>query len=171
MRENCDFYLVTEALYKYAESTYGLRGRPAIRYAIEQADGETCVELYLKPVNVLPVPSSTFKITEPKQLLISRTATLKDLKQKLLRSLNTILYEQGNKSTTVSKVRLWKIATPADDLENRQKNYSRIEVDGELLDDDSMVVDDLPIAVGEVLIAELPHKGEWVFNKKKVTAI
>ena len=119
LRENDDFLLVTEEVFKYAESVYGLRGRPVIRYGIEQADGETCVELYLKSLNILPVPSSIFKITEAKSLLISRAATLSNLKQKLLRSLNTLLYEQGNKSTTFNKVRLWKISGDIESLEKR----------------------------------------------------
>jgi hypothetical protein len=107
------------------------------RYGVVGESGETCVELYLRKVQFIPVPMSSFRCTETKTLLISRTATVKELTSKVLRILNQILYKNGNKSV-ISKARLW--AYTADnqpeikDLEKRQKNFASIEVAGLRID-------------------------------------
>ena len=50
LREGEDFMLVTQEVFSFAEKEYGIKGRPIERYGIKQADGETCVELYLKKI-------------------------------------------------------------------------------------------------------------------------
>ena len=84
--------LVTPEVFSFAEKEYCIKGRPVERYGIKQADGETCVELYLKKIQIIPVPSTVFKIDIPKSILISRTASVKDLTSKILRVLNATLY-------------------------------------------------------------------------------
>ena len=50
LREGEDFMLVTQEVFSFAEKEYGIKGRPVECYGIKQADGETCVELYLKKI-------------------------------------------------------------------------------------------------------------------------
>lgn len=76
-----DFFLVTPEVYEYANNLYGSSSAPIYRYGIQQADGETCIELYLKAVQVYPVPSTPFNYGQvPKTLIISRAAKIEDLK-------------------------------------------------------------------------------------------
>jgi hypothetical protein len=88
LREGDDFFLVTPGMFDYAQKIYGIQGRPVERYGITQADGETCVELYLKKLEVCPVPTGIFTLDGPRSILISRNATVKSLKDKVLRILN-----------------------------------------------------------------------------------
>jgi len=157
LREGEDFMLVTPEVFHFAEKEYGMKGRPIERYGIKQADGETCVELYLKKIQIIPVPNTVFKIDIPKSILISRTASVKDLNSKILRALNAALYALGNKILTYQKVKLWKyLNNNVDDilaLEKRQKNYTTVEIDALLIEDE--IVDDMAIAAEDIVVVEL----------------
>jgi len=64
--------------------------------------------LYLKKIEILPIPASPFRFTNPKSILISRNATVKELKSKIIRVLNSALYSLGNKSLTYQKAKIFK---------------------------------------------------------------
>jgi hypothetical protein len=89
--------------------------------------------------------------------LISRTASVKDLNSKILRALNAALYALGNKILTYQKVKLWKyLNNNVDDilaLEKRQKNYTTVEIDALLIEDE--IVDDMAIASEDIVVVEL----------------
>ena len=85
-----------------------MKGQPVERYGIKQADGECVVELYLKKLAIYPVPAKPFNFNgAAKQITISRVATVKELKNKILRVLNMQAYSAGNKAVTFQQCRLW----------------------------------------------------------------
>ena len=157
LREEEDFLLVTPQIFEFATTKYGLEGEPIIRYGIAQADGETVVELYLAKLNLLVVPNALFKFTCAKQVLISRNATLQDLEKKVIGVLNYYMYQNGNKSTILQKVRLWKSTSnnveEIQQLDKKYQNYTKIKFDGLLLEDTT--VDNMAIANDDILIVEL----------------
>ena len=157
LREGDDFFLVTPEIFTLASKVYGMIGHPVERYGIAQADGETCVELYLKKLLVLPVPTTQFSINSPKHVLVSRNASTKDLKAKILRVMNMQLYQAGNKTLTYRDCRLW--VHPNDDsimgLEKRQKNFTTIEINAKRIDQDlDEIVDNLEVANDDVVVVE-----------------
>lgn len=79
---------MTPEVFAFAEKIYGIQGRPVVRHGIKQADGETVVELYLKKLEIFPVPSTQFQINGAKSILISRVSTVKELLSKIIRVLN-----------------------------------------------------------------------------------
>ena len=132
LREHVDIMLTTPEMFDYIQQTYGIRGRPVIRYGIEQPDGECCVELYLHSLTVFPVPSSVFGISEPLQFVTSRMASLDQLKSQLLIALNTAAADNGNKSSVFTSAKLWKFAESVDfkSLEKKASKNSKVEVEG-----------------------------------------
>ena len=174
LQENEDFFLVTPELLKFAEDTYGIKGQPVFRYGIEQADGETVVELYLKRFVVYPVPNKPFNFgAVPKNVLVSRVAPIKELKAKLLRILNMAAYSAGNKQVTYQKCRLWKHDNNNMDqiaeLEKRQKNYTQMDFEGTRCDEDEEdeTVDEMSIAPEDIIVIEMPKDKSWVFKAKE----
>lgn len=123
------------------------------------------VELYLTKLNLLVVPNTSFKFSCAQQILISRNGTLKDLESKTIRALNQILYERGEKSIVVSKVRIWKASNnnveEILELTKKWKNFTQVTFDGLLLDDEK--VEDMQISNEDILIVELPKDKDWVF--------
>ena len=84
-----------------------------------------------------------------------------------MRVLNSFLYQSGNKSETVKKVKLWKHLTnnlnEIAELEKKHKNYTTVKVDAVQLQNEK--IDDMEIAPDDILIIELPNlKGDWVFE-------
>jgi len=97
LREGEDFFLVTSDVLNYASKIYGITGRPVVRYGIEQQDGETVIELYLKKLQVFPVPAKPFSVNIPKWVIVSRAAKIEELKAKIIRVLNGTAFAAGNK--------------------------------------------------------------------------
>ena len=67
------------------------------------------------------------------------------------------MYQNGNKSTILQKVRLWKSTSnnveEIQQLDKKYQNYTKIKFDGLLLEDTT--VDDMAIANDDILIVEL----------------
>ena len=132
--------------------------------------GECIVELYLRQILILPLKNdSLFKYDCPKTIIISRRETLGSLEKKISRVLNQRLYERGEKSILVIKMRLWKAstATKMEDLaeiEKKVKNFTHVKFDGVLLnhkndvEKNNIYVEELPIAQADedMIVIELP---------------
>ena len=110
-----------------------------------------------------------FKFDCPKTIIISRRETLSSLEKKLGRVLMGRLFERQDRSTVVSKMRLWRAsaAIKMEDLaeiEKKVKNYTHVKFDGVLLNNKSdvqknnMYIEELPLAQADedIVIIELP---------------
>ena len=105
--------LVDEAIHSFWEKKYGAANRIK-RFGIQDESGEKVVEIYLKKVNLLPLPNKKlFKLykgdaVEATPVFVSRTSTITELETKVKRLLMGYLYMVlKNKSYVVSKCRLW----------------------------------------------------------------
>lgn len=61
MKEGEDYMVVDEDIHKAWVNKYG-EVNEIKRYGIQDEDGEFIVEIYLKQVNVLPLPNKFFKL-------------------------------------------------------------------------------------------------------------
>jgi len=124
------------------------------------------VELYLTKLDFVVVPNTLFKFNGPKSILISRADDLTQLEAKCVRVLNSYLYQNGNKSDTVKKVKIWKHKTnnleEIKELEKKHKNFTSVKIDAFALENEK--VEDMQIEPDDILIVELQNaKGDWVF--------
>lgn len=118
--------LVDKNIHAYWAFKYGKMNQIQ-RFGIEDENGETIVEIYLKRFNLYPFPNKTlFKFPVNKDYLaeldenrkfeaftqpiyISKCNTIDDLRAKITRLLSYYIYNTlKNKSLMVTKVRLWK---------------------------------------------------------------
>ena len=118
--------LVDKNIHAYWVFKYGKMNQIQ-RFGIEDENGETIVEIYLKRFNLYPFPNKTlFKFPVNKDYLaeldqnrkfcaftqpiyISKCSTIDDLKSKITRLLSYYIYNTlKNKHVMVTKVRLWK---------------------------------------------------------------
>jgi hypothetical protein len=165
LQENVDFFLVTEDVYKYANNIYGSSSAPIYRYGITQADGETCIEMYLKQVQIFPVPAAPFNFGQvPKTLTISRAASISELKVKLLRCLSQL------SSGALKQCKLWRpVSNNMDDILAIQKKYkenSTVDFDGTPLDtEETEAVENMALGPEDILLVELPSGGKFKLEK------
>ena len=113
------------------------------RYGIEDEDGGTVVEIYLKQFNVIPFPNkSLFKLykedPETQAIYISKAATVKDLEKKVCRLLSGYLYNVlKNKTTLVRQARLWKLndgeIQNLKQIDQKYANYTHVKIDANIL--------------------------------------
>jgi hypothetical protein len=109
-----------------------------LRFGIEDENDETIVEIYLKQINILPLPNAKlFKLykqtkdgpqTQP--IFVSKCATVGEVGKKICRLLSSYLYfVQKNKSVMVSAIRLWKANEDLhklNDLDSKVMNYTHV---------------------------------------------
>ena len=78
------------------------------------------------------------------------------------------MYEKGERSTVINKVRIWKASNnnveEILELTKKWKNYTQVTYEGLLLEDEK--VEDMSIANEDILIVELQKDNEWVFQQK-----
>ena len=73
---------------------------------------EAIVEVYLKPILILPLPTSIFKVTTPLTVLTSRRDKMDGLIKRLKNMLSSYLYLKMNRKDILLKdLRLWKSMT------------------------------------------------------------
>jgi hypothetical protein len=106
---------------------------------VNEETEECVVELYLKPMLVLPLQNNMFRFDAPKTILISRRETLFELEKKICRVFNNSLFSRGEKNFLVTKFRLWKALlsqTKVEELaeiEKKVKSYTHVKFDGRCL--------------------------------------
>lgn len=171
--------LVSPALHEYWNSRYK-NVQVIKRYGIEDESGETVVEVYLKPINLICIPNkSLFKLykdsnVETSPIYVSKCNTIKELHSKICRVLSTYLYSQLKlKSTMVTKVRIWKFnSLNFDELKNldsKYQNYTHAKINAKVLnftpEQEDMLIHQVDLADNDIIIVELPkNKDEYVFQ-------
>ena len=139
-----------------------------MRYGIlvNEDTEEAIVEVYLKEVCILPLPSTLFKINQVKTVLISRRERLKQLSLKLRRVLSSHLYLNLKiNDILVTELRMWKSLSgkleEIDAYDKKLKNSSQIRVNAMPLnaskEDEDKVIEDTNIAEEDIIIIEIPN--------------
>lgn len=68
--------LMPHWFFKFPHDFFGVQGRPIIRHAIKQPDDEAVIELYLRKLTFVVLPSTPFHYQSCKQILVSSAATV-----------------------------------------------------------------------------------------------
>ena len=109
--ENIDFIILPHNVWKYLHKIYS--GKDIKRYVISVNDetNQTSIEIWLKKINVLVCPpinkNQSYQECEVQTLYISKKEAVKDLKEKVTRTLQS----QGDihNNVNMSSCRLWKL--------------------------------------------------------------
>lgn len=183
MKEGEDFMLVDDNIHTLWHDRYG-EVQTLKRFGIVDENGENSVELYFKQVQILPVPNQKlFKFykgsnAESQQLYISKTATVKDLEKKVLRTLMAYLYfTQKNKSINLTKVRLWKALDEIQklgEIEKKWMNFTQAKINAECLnvseDQKNKMLYEIDLADSDIVIVEIPKDNDFVFVPQSQSA-
>jgi len=120
IKEQADYHILSQELFKLFLDSYGIlkenpQNQTAIDHTIERRaieideSGATIVEVNLRPVKVFLLPNYKYlKLQKPIFVQCSRVCTLKDLKRKILCSLNALIYKKTFDKAIISLVQIWK---------------------------------------------------------------
>ena len=141
MTEGNDYMLIDSDIHNLWALKYGELNQIK-RFGIKDEDNATIVEIYLKEINILPLPNkSLFKMykEDPKTqpLYISKVAMISDLEKKICRLLSSYIYcTLKNKSLMVKKIRLWRSNEELESLKEidyKYSNYTHVKIDATIL--------------------------------------
>lgn len=85
LKEGEDYMIVDDKIWQYVSERYSSKN-DLVRFGIKVNDttGECIVEVYLKRIQISPIPNATlFKVNGPKAVIISRKETIEDLVKKI----------------------------------------------------------------------------------------
>lgn len=120
----------------------------------------------MRKLTIVVVPSSLFKFRTQKQIFISRSQSVSNFSDKILRILNAHLYNIDRKSKPFAKGKLWKYCNSNIEeimaLEKKLTSFTTSEIDAKLVSLED-IVDNMEIANDDVLLYELPYKNNFVF--------
>ena len=97
LKEGEDYMIVSSELHDYWVSLYESENRIK-RFGIKDESGENLVEIYLKKINLLPIPNKKYfsLYREPDcqttPVFCSRVSSMAELQKKIIRLLNYQLY-------------------------------------------------------------------------------
>lgn len=151
------------------------------RFGIKDEDNATIVEIYLKEINILPLPNkSLFKMykEDPKTqpLYISKVAMISDLEKKICRLLSSYIYcTLKNKSLMVKKIRLWRSNEELESLKEidyKYSNYTHVKIDATILnlkaDQQAKKLYEIDFSDNDIMVVELINKdGDFVLQPKE----
>jgi hypothetical protein len=170
--------LVDESVHSFWKEKYDSLNEIK-RFGIEDENGDTVVELYLRKINILPFPNKTlFKLyknqVETQPIFISKAATMKDLKTKINRVLNNYLFfVQRRKDVLISNVRIWRLNSDQGlaELDSKYINYTKTKIDATVLnlteEQNKKQMHEVDISDNDVVIIELEKDKSFVFQPLK----
>ena len=150
-QEGLDFLLVPRPVFDYLERIYGCKGDRIARKAIK---GE--VELHYQSMKT-DIAGLGKKTLTPKLLPISRTDTVSDIKNRLMRCAKAL----HSLSSVKEVARLWKVSKSDQDLLKDKLNSAVLMKTSEVLDEKSAV----QLQGEEMLVLEFQQQtGAWLFS-------
>ena len=97
LKEGEDYMIVSSELHDYWVSLYESENRIK-RFGIKDESGENLVEIYLKKINLLPIPNKKYfslykgDDCQSTPVFCSRVSSMAELQKKIIRLLNYQLY-------------------------------------------------------------------------------
>lgn len=150
LTEGIDFVIIPHKAFEIIGNSYGTK-QDIIRYAIEQNDTIYQLEIYLKTVKIGFLSGLKFNI---KKVNISRKETLGYLKK-------LVLYSQNIQS------RIWKVdlnKLPMNRLQTLATKTFSTYLNGAVVMDDRIVIDDAEISESNLLLIEVNYKNKYVYS-------
>ena len=176
LMEQSDYILMPDSLFQLSVANFGIVGRPILRQTMKQLDNEVVVEVHLRQIPVVVMPSSWFRFTGYRVINVSRADKISQLFDKIVKILNAYLYSVDRKAKPFSKVKLWKYhnnqVQEIMDLEKLwASSQKQVLIDAvELKSTSEETVDEMEIANDDILIIELPFKkSHFKFKASRAT--
>lgn len=150
LTEGIDYVVIPHSAFEVIGNSYGVK-QDVVRHVIEQNDTIYQIEIYLKTVNVGFLSGSKFCI---KKLNVSRKNTLGYIKKLVLKTQNI-------------QSRVWKIDTvklPLNRLQTIANKTFLTYLNGAVVLDESIVIDDAELSESNLLLIEVNFKNKYVYS-------
>lgn len=166
LKEGEDYMIVDENIFNYLVKKYQCNNPvQRIGILINEDTEEAIVEIYLKPIQIFPIPNETFfKFTRPKTVLISRNENISALASKIKTVLSYYVYTVlKDRSLMITDVRLWKslinnVEEIQKNVDKKYKNYTHVKIDATPLNisetDKNKTIEDANIADDDIIVVE-----------------
>jgi len=166
--ENKDYILVPSTAYEYLKESYGSdKDIKRCLVPLTEEGDLMQVEVKLKPVRVVPIPSFQETLETPKHFQVSKKAKVGDLKSKL-QDIYKELYPRS--LLDFSQARLWKV-TPDCKLTDFHPTAKSILIESAQLLPNKTVLEEAQVADEDIIIVEFKQKDWTIHNKPQEICI